>query len=118
MEDLLATLNKLVECWWKTKSFGTKFDQANSRYSQDKKPLRRLEDTTNFRTDVGQYGLLWMDERSAPKYPHIGRKDSLQILVKNVERAKVCYETLEIYFSKGYARRLPPAEAARSSTGT
>lgn len=53
-------LHDHVEQWWKTESFGTKFQKDHSTSAEDEKALKRLEETTHFRTDLGHYetGLL------------------------------------------------------------
>ena len=58
-----STLNEEVENWWKTESFGTKFNCDVSRSTEDERALKRLEETTNFRVDLDHYetGLLWKD---------------------------------------------------------
>ena len=59
-----TTLNEEVENWWKTESFGTKFNRDVSRSMEDERALKRLEETISFRADLGHYetGLLWKDE--------------------------------------------------------
>ena len=42
------TLNEEVENWWTTESFGTKFNCDVSRFTEDERALKRLEETTNF----------------------------------------------------------------------
>ena len=55
-----TTLNKEVENWWKTESFGTKYNCDVSRSAEDERALKRLEETTNFRADLDHHetGLL------------------------------------------------------------
>ena len=55
-----TTLNEEVENWWKTESFGTKFSCDVSGSAEDERALQHLEETTNFRADLGHYetGLL------------------------------------------------------------
>ena len=59
-----TTLNKEVENWWKTESFGIKFNCDVSRSAKDERALKRLEETTNFQADLNHYetGLLWKGE--------------------------------------------------------
>ena len=59
-----TTLNEEVENWWKIESFGTKFNRDVSRSAEDERALKRLEESTNFRADLGHYetGLLWKGE--------------------------------------------------------
>ena len=119
-----STLHSQVEEWWKTESFGTKFQKDNPRSAEDEKALERLENTTHFRTDLGHYetGLLWKDEDIKLPNNRIlaeRRLSSLErSLDKDKEKSKGYYETLETYIAKGYARKLSPAEAAHEPDNT
>ena len=61
-----TTLNEEVENWWKTESFGTKFNCDISRSTEDERALyiNRLEETTNFRVNLDhcESSLLWKNE--------------------------------------------------------
>ncbi|XP_068719613.1 uncharacterized protein [Montipora capricornis] len=106
-----TTLNKEVENWWKTESFGTKFNCDVSRSAEDERALKRLEETTIFRADLDHYetGLLWKDEEVV--LPN-NRPLAERSLDKNSERAKAYYDTVESYIAKDYARKLSPTEIA------
>lgn len=88
------------------------------------KALKCLEETTNFRTDLGHYetGPLWKDDSIELPNNHILAERKLANLQrgldKNEDRAKAYYKTLETYISKGYARKLSPAEAAQEPENT
>ena len=105
-----TTLNEEAENWWRTESFGTKFNRDVPRSTENERALKHLEETTNFRADLGHYetGLLWKDEEVMlpNNRPIAGAMD------KDSERAKACYDTVDTYIAKGYARKLSPTEIA------
>ena len=105
-----TTLNEEAENWWRTESFGTKFNRDVPRSTEDERVLKHLEETTNFRADLGHYetGLLWKDEEVMlpNNRPIAGAMD------KDSERAKAYYDTVDTYIAKGYARKLSPTEIA------
>lgn len=53
-------LDQQLEHWWKTESFGTKYDREELRSQDDERALRHLHKNTSFREDLGHYetGLL------------------------------------------------------------
>ncbi|XP_044174376.1 uncharacterized protein LOC122958005 [Acropora millepora] len=112
-----TTLNEEVENWWKM-SFGTKFNRDVSRSAEDERALKRLEETTNFRADLGHYetGLLWKGEEvMLPNNRPLAEKRLTNLersLDKDSERAKAYYNTVDTYIAKGYARKLSPTEIA------
>ena len=111
-----TTLNQEVENWWKTESFGTKFNHDISRSTEDERALKRLEETTSFRADLGQYetGLLWKDEEIVlPNNRPLAEKRLTNLersLDKDSEKAKAYYDTVDTYIAKDYARKLSPTE--------
>ena len=113
-----TTLNKEVENWWKTESFGTKFSCDVPRSAEDERALKRLEETTNFRADLDHYetGLLWKNEEVVlPNNRPLAERRLTNLersLDKDSERAKVYYDTVESYIAKDYARKLSPTEIA------
>ena len=114
------TLHDHVKQWWKTESFGTKFQKDNLTSAEDEKALKRLEETTHFRTDLGHYetGLLWKDENI--KLSSVLAERRLASLERSLDKEKdkgYC-DDLETYISKGYARKLSPAEAAQEPNNT
>ncbi|XP_044174392.1 uncharacterized protein LOC122958023 [Acropora millepora] len=113
-----TTLNEEVENWWKIESFGTKFNRDVSRSAEDERALKRLEETTNFRADLGHYetGLLWKGEEvMLPNNRPLAEKRLTNLersLDKDSEKAKAYYNTDDTYIAKGYARKLSPTEIA------
>ena len=111
-------MNKEVENWWKTESFATKFNRDVPRSTEDERALKLLEETTNFRADLGHYetGLLWKDEEvMLPNNRPLAEKRLTNLersLDKDSERAKAYYDTVDTYIAEGYARKLSPTEIA------
>lgn len=111
-----TTLNEEVENWWKTESFGTKFNRDVPRSTEDERALKRLEETTNFRADLRHYetGLLWKDEEvMLPNNRPLAEKRLANLersLDKDSKRAKAYYDTVDAYIAKDYARKLSPTE--------
>ena len=53
-------LHKQMQNWWRTDSFGTKYEQASSRSTQEKKALKHLKETVKNvgnRYQVGRYAV-------------------------------------------------------------
>ena len=113
-----TTLNEEVENWWKTESFATKFNRDVPRSTEDERALKLLEETTNFRADLGHYetDLLWKDEEvMLPNNRPLAEKRLTNLersLDKDSERAKAYYDTVDTYIAEGYARKLSPTEIA------
>ena len=113
-----TTLNEEVENCWKTESFGTKFNRDVPRSTEDERALKHLEETTNFRADLGRYetGLLWKDEEVMLRNNRPLAEKRLtnleRSLDKDSERAKAYYDTVDTYIAEGYARKLSPTEIA------
>ena len=106
-----TTLNEEVENWWKTELFGTKFNRDIPRSTEDKRALEHLEETTNFRANLGHYetGLLRKDEVVLPNNRPLAEKRLANLersLDKDSERAKAYYDTVDTYITKGYARKV------------
>lgn len=101
-----TTLNEEVENWRKTESFGTKFSRDIPRSTEDERALKHLEETTNFRADLGHYetGLLWKDEEvMLPNNRPLAEKRLANLersLGKACERAKAYYDTVDTYIAK------------------
>ena len=107
-----TTLNEEVENWWKTELFGTKFNRDIPRSTENKRALEHLEETTNFRANLGHYetGLLWKDEEvMLPNNRPLAEKRLTNLersLDKDSEKAKAYYDTVDTYIAKGYARKV------------
>ena len=99
-------MSQEVENWWKTESFGTKFNCDVSRSTEDERALKRLEETINFRVDLDHYetGLLWKDEKVVlPNNRPLAERRLTNLersLDKDSERAKAYYDTVESYIAK------------------
>ena len=51
-------LSSLVKEWWSTESFGTKFDSKTATSAEDRRAEQLLAQTTNWRGDRYETGLL------------------------------------------------------------
>ena len=60
-------LHQQMQNWWRTDSFGAKYEQASSRSIEDKKAFKIHEDTVEHVGDRYQVGMLW--KRSDVKFP-------------------------------------------------
>ena len=99
-------------------SFGTKFNRDVPRSTEEERALKHLEETTNFRADLGHYetGLLWKDEEvMLPNNRPLAEKRLTNLersWDKDSERAKAYYDRVDTYIAKVYARKLSPTEIA------
>ena len=110
------SLNKQVEDWWRTESFGTKYEDASPRSREDNRALEMLERTVKHVSDGYEVGMLWKEQDV--KFPD--NRPMAEKRLKSTERKlkrdeelarKYCAITDE-YVDKGYARKLTPEEAS------
>ncbi|KAK3748501.1 hypothetical protein QZH41_000351 [Actinostola sp. cb2023] len=110
-------LNEQLEQWWKTESFGTKYDRQELRSIEDERALQNLKANTKFREDLGHYetGLLWKNKTTTlPNNRELAKKRLAQLeqsLDKDPSKAELYYKTMDSYITKGYAKKLTQAEA-------
>ena len=55
-------LNQQLQNWWRTDSFGTKYQRETPRSGEDKKAVQILEDTVRHVGDRYEAGLLWKEK--------------------------------------------------------
>ena len=53
------SLNKQVEDWWRTESFGTKHEDVTPRSREDKRAIESLERTVKHVFGRNEVGMLW-----------------------------------------------------------
>lgn len=93
-------LNKQLEHWWKTESFGTRYDRQELRSQEDEKALQQLQENTHFREDLGHYetGLLWKSELpSLPNNLELAKTRLLQLersLDRDPDKRTLYYNTM------------------------
>ena len=107
-------LNELVKTWWKTESFGCKYDSQEQRSREDEIDLKSLSKTTRKVNGRYEVGLIWKDLiRALPNNRVIAEK-RLELLERRLERdsqLKVKYtETIENDLQKGYIKKLEDQE--------
>ena len=96
--DTEGTLERKVEEWWLTESFGTKYEQETPRSREDRKALDILEKTVKRVGDRYEAGLLCKEQDV--KFPD------------NRATAEKYRAIIEDYEEKGYAKKLSFAEAS------
>ena len=103
-------LHELVKTWWKTESFGCKYDSKKQRSREDEMVLESLSRTTRKVDGRYEVGLIWKDAaKSLPDNRAFTRK-RLELLEKRLERdpqLKATYtETIENDLHKGFIKKL------------
>ena len=113
-------LHQLMQHWWRTDSFGTKYQQESPRSIEDQLAVKILEDTVKHVGDRYEAGLLWKD----PSVHFPDNRVMAERRLISTERALRRDHTLaekykdiiEGYVAKGYARKLSPEETAVRSS--
>ena len=57
-----VSLNKQVEDWWRTESFGTKYEDVTPRSREDKRAIESLERTVKHVFGRYEVGMLWREQ--------------------------------------------------------
>ena len=110
------SLNKQVVDWWRTESFGTKYEDVTPRSREDKRVLETLERTVKHVSDRYEVGTLWRE--GEVKFPdnHLMAEKRLESIERKLKRdeelAKKYCAIIKDYVDKGYARKLTPEEAS------
>ena len=114
-------LNSLVKEWWSTESFGTKFDSNIASSAEDRRAERLLAETTHWRGDRYETGLLWRSYDASLPNNYTTALHRLQSterkLLRQLSTAAAYQETFQHdqqYLDKGYARKLAPDEMNRT----
>ena len=103
------SLSKQVEDWWRTESFGTKYEDVTSGSREDKRALETLERTVKHVCDRYEVGMLWREgEVKFPDNRFVAEK-RLESTERKVKRDE---ELAKKYCAKGYARKLTSEEAS------
>lgn len=108
-----------LQQWWTTESFGTKFEEPNSKSLEDTRALKMMEKTTK---DVGgrfETGLLWKRDSvtlPANKSMAVKRLQSLErSLLRQPAKGEAYSKVIRGYLDSGHARKLTSAEVNRYS---
>ena len=109
-------LNELVKTWWKTESFGCKYDSKERRSRKDEMVLESLSKTTRKVDGRYEVGLIWKDSATALPNNRVVAERRLELLEKRLDsdpRLKVQYtETIENDLHKGYIKEVGDHELA------
>jgi len=109
------TLEKRVEEWWRTDSFGTKYDYKASRTREDKQAIDILEKTVKHVNGRYEAGMLWRDDNVKLPNNRVMAENRLKSTEKRLKRdddlAKKYCAIIEDYVNKGYARVLSSEES-------
>ena len=115
-------LNELVKTWWKTESFGCKYDSDERRSKEDELILESLERTTCKVDGRYQVGLIWRDSNSDLPDNRAVAEKRLHLLEKRLEsesdpelNAKY-RQTIDDDLQKGYIKELSERESSEPTT--
>ena len=110
------SLNKQVEDWWRTESFGTKYEDVTPRSLEDKRAIETLERTVKYVSGRYEVRMLWREQEVEFPDNRLMAVKPLESterkLKRNEDLAKKHCAIIEDYIDKGYARKLSPVEAA------
>ena len=113
-------LNELVKTWWKTESFGCKYDSTERRSREDEMVLELLSKTTHKVDGRYEVGLIWNDSATALPNNRVVAERRLELLEKRLDRdpqLKVkCTETIENDLHKEYIKNLGDQEVQTLSS--
>ena len=112
-------LNQQLQNWWRTDSFGTKYQYITPRSRDDKKALEILESTVKHVGDRYEAGLLWKDKdvqlSDNRDVADKRLRSTKRIVTRDAALAEKYCGIIKEYETKGYARKLTPEEAATPS---
>ena len=112
-------LNELVKTWWKTESFGCKYDSDEWRSKEDELISESLKKTTCTVNGRYQVGLIWKDLNTNLPDNRAGKERHLHLLEKRLEsdpelNAKY-QQTIDDDLQKGYVKKLSEQELSEPS---
>ena len=79
-------LNEIVKTWWKTESFGCKYDNKEQRSREDEMVLESLSKTTRKVDGRYEVGLIWKDSSTALPNNRVVAEKRLELLDKRLEK--------------------------------
>ena len=113
---------ELLEEFWSTESFGTKYDLQSPRSTRDLELLKSLSDTTHLSDGHYVVDKLWKEtDIKLPNNKSLAERRLQQLFkrfLKQPELYKLYANKLKSYVEEGYARRLTFDEAAEVSQRT
>ncbi|XP_043241080.1 uncharacterized protein LOC122391342 [Amphibalanus amphitrite] len=112
------SLSEMMEDWWSTEAYGTRFDFKAPRSADDLEAERILEGTTRWRGDRYETGLLWRSDGIIlpDNYGMALRRleNTERGLKRAPEKADAYQKVMQEYIEKGYARKLSEEERRQS----
>lgn len=112
--------NQQLQNWWRTDSFGTKYQHEPPRTREDKRAIAILESSVRHTGDRYEAGLLWKKKDVQLCDNREVAEKRLKSTERTVKRDRALAERysgiIKEYEAKGYARKLTPAEAAMPSS--
>lgn len=113
-------LNQQLQNWWRTDSFGTKYQHEPPRTREDKRAIAILESSVRHTGDRYEASLLWKKKDVQLCDNREVAEKRLKSTERSVKRDRALAERysgiIKEYEAKGYARKLTPAEAAMPSS--
>ena len=114
--------NLLLQRWWTTEAFGTKFNFNQPISQEDKRSINIMETSTRKIDNRYETGLLWKSEDVAlpnNKIMALRRLESLErSLLRQPEKATLYQSVLDRYIKMGHARKLEQNERDITSLKT
>ncbi|XP_064643076.1 uncharacterized protein LOC135497244 [Lineus longissimus] len=117
-------LQQQIEMFWSTESFGVSCRGEKPLSREDKQAEKIMEELTHLVNGQYEVGMLWRDYIDAVPLPDnrqiASRRYHLleKCLRKDEELNQLYSETLNGYVSQGFARKLTPDEAVKSTPRT
>ena len=112
-------LNELVKTWWRTESFGCKYDSDERRSKEDELILESLEKTTSKVDGRYQVGLIWKDLNTNLPDNRAVAERRLHLLEKRLKsdpELNVKYrQTIDDDLQKGYIKKLSEQELSQAN---
>jgi len=109
-------LEKMVRDFWRTESFGTKYDAPPRMSREDERAMQIMESTTRWTGQSYETGLLWKaNDIKLPesKAAAMKRLISLERRLLKTGHHQAYAEALQTLVKKGYCRKLSPEEASQ-----
>ena len=109
-------LSAVVNEWWSTEAFGTKYEHTTARSAEDDKALMLLEKNTEKENGRYRTGLLWKEAN--PTFPNnqahaLQRLHATERKLEKLPEVAAKYKAaIDAYVADGHARKLTPEEAA------
>lgn len=105
-------VQRQMQGWWRTDTFGTKYSQGTPRSKEDKRAIKILEETVKNVGNRYEVDLLWKDPVVQLPDNRVMAEKRLESAERRLKRdpsiAEKYKETIDGYVQKGYAQKLDP----------